>query len=300
MITYQTLTEALEASRSGNRTITHIHGEGDERHIRFSDLYDRALGILHVLQDHGVVPGNQVILLLDNNEQLIDAFWACLFGKAIPIPVAVGISDEHRHKLFTIFESLEQPRLYTAKRNLDKLAAFGQANELGKVLERLRSRTILIDDIHDISGRGTVHPAGPEDTAFIQYSSGSTSEPKGVVITHRNLLVNINGIVHGAAMTDQDSFLSWMPLTHDMGLIGFHLTPLVLNVDHFLMPTEVFIRRPLLWLQQAGEKRATILCSPNFGYKHFLTLFTAKKSGPMDLDNVRLIFNGAEPISAGL
>jgi acyl-CoA synthetase (AMP-forming)/AMP-acid ligase II len=140
----------------------------------------------------------------------------------------------------------------------------------------------------------------PDDIAFVQYSSGSTSEPKGVALTHRNLLTNIGAIAHGIKLTETDSGLSWMPLTHDMGLIGFHLTPFVMNVEHYLMPTALFVRRPQLWLAAASEKKATVLCSPNFGYRHFLKTFKADKSSTLDLKAVRILFNGAEPISVGL
>ncbi len=91
-----------------------------------------------------------------------------------------------------------------------------------------------------------------------------------------------------------------MPLTHDMGLIGFHLNPVFLAMDHFLMPTELFVRRPLLWLEKAMAHRATVLSSPNFGYKHFLDHYKPKSGYTLDLSAVRLIFNGAEPISVKL
>ncbi len=91
-----------------------------------------------------------------------------------------------------------------------------------------------------------------------------------------------------------------MPLTHDMGLIGFHLFMFAHRIQCHLMPTELFIRRPLLWLQFATKKRATITCSPNFGYKHYLKVLGDRSIEGLDLSSVRLIFNGAEPISADL
>jgi acyl-CoA synthetase (AMP-forming)/AMP-acid ligase II len=106
----------------------------------------------------------------------------------------------------------------------------------------------------------------PQDTAFIQFSSGSTGEPKGVVLSHHNLMTNIRSILIGSAATQDDVSLSWMPLTHDMGIIGFHLSPLVLNTDVYLMSPELFVRRPNLWLDKISEKRATVSASPNFGY----------------------------------
>src|SRR5262249_54511161 len=97
-----------------------------------------------------------------------------------------------------------------------------------------------------------------------------------------------------------DRSLSWMPLTHDMGLIGFHLMMFAEQVHTYLMPTELFVRRPLLWLQLATRIGATILCSPNFGYRHYLKVLGDRSLDGLDLSTVRLIFNGAEPISVPL
>jgi acyl-CoA synthetase (AMP-forming)/AMP-acid ligase II/aryl carrier-like protein len=94
--------------------------------------------------------------------------------------------------------------------------------------------------------------------------------------------------------------LSWMPLTHDMGLIGFYLMQFANRVHIHLMPTELFVRRPLLWLQVASKKRVTITCSPNFGYRHFLKVLGERRLEGVDLSAVRLMYNGAEPISVDL
>ena len=142
--------------------------------------------------------------------------------------------------------------------------------------------------------------AQPQDVAFTQYSSGSTSTPKGIVLTHANLMANVHGVSTAAAFTDSDVSLSWMPLTHDMGLIGFHIIMFANRVDTHLMATELFVRRPLLWLQTAARVRASILCSPNFGYRHYLKVLGERPVGTLDLSAVRLIFNGAEPISVEL
>jgi acyl-CoA synthetase (AMP-forming)/AMP-acid ligase II/acyl carrier protein len=102
--------------------------------------------------------------------------------------------------------------------------------------------------------------------------------------------------------TEDDVSLSWMPLTHDMGLIGFHVFMFANRIDTYLMPTELFVRRPLLWLAFAARKHATILCSPNFGYRHYLKVLGERAVADLalDLSAVRLIFNGAEPISVEL
>ncbi len=297
---YSTLPEALEAVCGEDRAITFIESGKEEREVSFGSLRDRALMILHHFQAKGINRGDQLILLLDRNEQFIDAFWACLLGGITAVPIAAGISREHRHKLFRIFAKLERPYLYTGQRNWERVGQFAKENAMDDQYVELRRRTILAESIHDVPQRGVAVTPAAGDTAFIQFSSGSTSDPKGVVLTHRNILANIRDIIEAAAFTPQDISLSWMPLTHDMGLIGFHLNMLVARISHTLMSTDLFIRRPLLWMQLASDKKANILCSPNFGYRHFLKVLDQRKLTDVDLSHVRLIFNGAEPISARL
>jgi len=300
MSTPATLIELIEGNRKVARSITYLEGEQNERSVSFADLYTRALGILYHLQKMGARRGDHLILFLGDNEPFIDAFWGAVLGGIIPVPVALGISDEHRHKLLRIARKLGNPYLYTDRRSLERIGAFAAQVSESPTFEKLKARTFLVDQLDDISRPGKPHSAAPDDVAFIQFSSGSTSEPKGVVLTHRNILANCRGVSEVAGFTPDDVSLSWMPLTHDMGLIGFHIFMFANRLHQHLMPTELFVRRPLLWLTFASQKRATILCSPNFGYRHYLKVLGDRPVDGLDLASVRLIFNGAEPISVAL
>ncbi len=295
-----TLTALMEANRGSGRGLTYLEGEHETRTLAFGELHERALGILYRLQRLGARPGDKLILFLSSNEPFIDAFWAALLGGIIPVPIAPGISDEHRHKLLRIARKLQAPYIYTEQRLLDRIGSFAAEHGELAAYESLRTRAFLVDDLSELGRSGKLHRAQPSDVAFIQFSSGSTSEPKGVVLTHANLLANIRGATEIAHFGEHDVSLSWMPLTHDMGLIGFHLVMFANRVHAHLMPTELFVRRPLLWLQLAARVRATILCSPNFGYRHYLKVLGERSPGELDLSCVRLIFNGAEPISVEL
>jgi acyl-CoA synthetase (AMP-forming)/AMP-acid ligase II len=295
-----TLTELLEGNRSAARHITYLEGERETRNVAYGELYERAVAILHRLQRLGARPGDKLILFLSGNEPFIDAFWAALLGGIIAVPVAPGISDEHRHKLLRIAAKLGSPYIYTEQRLLERVAATATGAEEIATLQALRARAFLVDELDQLGRGGKLHRAQAGDVAFIQFSSGSTSEPKGVVLTHANLLANIRGVSEIARFTQDDVSLSWMPLTHDMGLIGFHLMMFANRIHNHLMPTDLFVRRPLLWLQFASRIRASILCSPNFGYRHYLKVLGERAPGELDLSAVRLIFNGAEPISVEL
>ncbi len=305
MIQFQTLVAALEHNRSDDRFVGFINGQDQEKVITFNELYERALGLLNILQEKGVSQGDYLILNLNDNEQMVDVFWACQLGGIIPVPLAIGISDQHRQKVFNVYKQLTSKELnkaylYTDRKTLHKLQTSATDQSENTLWQSLSANAILTDDVVDVSHPGQIANVQPEDISFIQFSSGSTGSPKGVVLKHRNLLANIDGIQQAAQFTTNDISLSWMPLTHDMGLIGFHLNPVVCNYSHYIMRTDLFVRRPLYWMTAASDKKANVLCSPNFGYKHFLNAYHRKGLEDIDLSHMRLIFNGAEPISVNL
>jgi acyl-CoA synthetase (AMP-forming)/AMP-acid ligase II/aryl carrier-like protein len=302
-----TLVDMLEGNRGVDRAVTYVEGENSERRVPYGDVYARALGILHHLQAMGAQRGDKMIIFLNNNEQFLDGFWAAVCGGIVPVPLAVGISDEHRHKLLRVARTLAgpgsllgKPLLYTDSKNLERLQALAAQVGETALFDELKARSFLVESITDISRPGRLHRPAPDDLAFIQFSSGSTSEPKGVMLTHGNLIANVQGATAVGKYNEQDVTLSWMPLTHDMGLIGFFLMQFANRVHVHLMPTELFVRRPLLWLQVASAKRVTITCSPNFGYRHFLKVLGDRRLEGVDLSAIRQIYNGAEPISVAL
>jgi acyl-CoA synthetase (AMP-forming)/AMP-acid ligase II/acyl carrier protein len=300
MIEAKTLVELLQLNAGADRRITYIEGDGAERTVTYGELRRRALGILRRLQQLGAGRGDRLIIFLNSNEAFIDGFWAALAGGIVPVPLAVGISDEHRWKLLRVAKKLGSPFLYTDQKTLDRLREFARGVDEAAAFAKLESRVFLIDQLEEVGSPGQPAAVGPDDVAFIQFSSGSTSEPKGVVLTHRNILANARGASEAAGLSDQDTGLSWMPLTHDMGLIGMFIMLFANQAEINLMPTDAYIRRPLLWATTATRKRATVLASPNFGFRHYLKVLGERSPEGVDLGSVRLIFNGAEPINVAL
>lgn len=129
MITFSNLVETLEQNASTDRTITYIDGKDKEVTISYADLRERALNRLFALQQRGLKKGDECIIFLRSNEDFIDIFWACILGGIIPVPIAVGISDEHRSKLFKIFEKLERPHLYTSEDITERLQQYADDNQ---------------------------------------------------------------------------------------------------------------------------------------------------------------------------
>ena len=300
MIEHKTLNAALLAQQDTDRWVTFVEGKQEHRQLTYKALLARAMMLLFDFQEAGLTVGDQVIILHKDNQTFVEAFWACVLGGMVPVPIAVGISDEHKGKLFRVFNKLERPHLFTTDEHLERLAHFAEHNHLHESLQILKNKTILSNLMEDHEHRGQAHTPAENDTAFIQFSSGSTSEPKGVVLTHKNIMVNLNAIAVGADYHKDDISLSWMPLTHDMGLLGFHLNMIAVGMSQCLMPTDLFSRRPLLWMEKVSELKATVTCSPNFGYKHYLKALKNKNLENIDLSHVRVIYNGAEPISVEL
>jgi fengycin family lipopeptide synthetase D len=301
MNSYRNINDAFyNLENINNKGIIYIEGENNESFMSYNELYSKAVSVLGCLQSSGLEQGEQLILQADGNRDFLCIFWACVLGGIIPVPVTVGNNYEHRHKLFRIWGTLKKPNLITDGKILSTLDKHSRENNLENKFEEIKLKTILLQDLSYSGKEGNIYEAQPDDIAFIQFSSGSTGDPKGVILTHQNLLTNIDAILAGIKCTSMDSSLSWMPLTHDMGLIGFHLAAFFGGINQYIMPTSLFIRHPTLWIKKANEHKVSIISSPNFGYRYFLNFFKADMAESWDLSHIRLIFNGAEPISINL
>src|SRR5438105_4013001 len=126
MTRFSTLADVIDARRRSTRSIAYIGGESNERVVPYAELYDRALGLLRALQDAGASAQSELLIVLDNNEPLIDAFWACILGRIVPVPIALGNTDEHRFKFFRILAKLTRPYLITERKMSERLRLFAE------------------------------------------------------------------------------------------------------------------------------------------------------------------------------
>lgn len=294
------LMEALAAHKhEGDKGITFIKGN-DASFVSYGLLYTRALSCLGYLQQQGMQRGDEMVLSIADNETFLVLYWAAILGGIIPVPMAVAQHSENSRKLCRIWDILSHPFLVACRQAFSGFQRAEDDPEL--MVEKITGsdRVIISENIPADHPAGVPYQAALDDIAFIQFSSGSTGTPKGVVLTHRNLLTNVMAIIESASLSARDTTLSWMPLTHDMGLIGFHLTPLIGSMRQCIMPTDLFVRNPARWLQSMSLYKATVSSSPNFGYKHLLRQLNGNRLEATDLSSVRLIMNGAEPISMEL
>lgn len=281
---------------AADRGITFINGVSGEHFVSYESLFHKAQLVLGALQKAGIREGDEALLQLDDNYDLLLAFWGCLLGKIIPLPVTTGHLGEHKQKVINIWRQLKNPVLITHRVIAGELEAYCNEDDGQYPTRQIADRWLDIQELKLHQDAGTVAAVSAGDIAYIQYSSGSTGTPKGIILTHRNLVTNILDIAERSETTENDTILSWMPLTHDMGMIGVHLLGICFHLSQYLIPTALFIRRPSIWLQKASEYRISQLYSPNFGYHYFLSASQKEGLRDLDLSNVRLIYNGAEPI----
>ncbi len=232
--------------------ITVIKGRDNESFLSYAALYEKAVGLSVILLEKGIKPYEELILQIDDISTFIIYFWACLLARIIPVPVSILDSDEIKQKLINILEILKCPRIIIQKDNLEVIAKV-----YNDFVSQNKAKILVCEELEiltagDVPLRIQSYPE-PDDIAFLQFSSGSTGNPKGVIVTHKNLITNITGMTKASKASPNDTFLTWMPLTHDMGLIAFHLWPLFLGVNQYIVPTGLFVRNPMLWLQKASE-----------------------------------------------
>lgn len=294
------LIEAFKrVSEVEDRGINFINGDSNTTFISYKQLYSDVIHTLEYLKSKGVSSGNELVLYFEEKDMniFVTYYWACILGGIIPVPVATGNNNEHRKKLFEIWETLKNPYIITDHSVFNRLHSKSTITLPYSL--NVQERVLFCEE-NDAQAYNKNHSCvltTSEEIAFIQYSSGSTGSPKGVILTHENLMYNIKDIMNHLGITEKDSTLSWMPLTHDMGLIVFHLLPLINGLNQHLIATSTFIRRPMLWMKKISDHKTTVTASPNFGLKYFYSKFKKENADHWDLSNLRIILNGAEPIA---
>jgi acyl-CoA synthetase (AMP-forming)/AMP-acid ligase II len=269
-----------------NKGIYLLNSNDENKFISYKSLYNKALGYLESLHDLGLKRGAEIVFQIDDNETFIIAFWAAIFGGMVPVPLQSVKTDDNLVKLKNVLSILRKPVILASYKNIDKIKNI-------KEIQIINAHQKINQYKYNVSNIDS------DCTALIQFSSGSTGEPKGIELSHKNILSCIKSLVKSLNINRTDSGISWMPLTHNMGLIGFHIAMIYAGLDQYLMQTELFLTNPLSWMEFIHKNKITITSSPNFGYKYFLK-FLNNKEKQWDLSHLKMIINGAEPISVEL
>ena len=291
-----TLDQVLEWRVQTNPAAAHavVLGDGPPEVLSYAQLQDGARSVASGLLREGVQPGCTVALMLPTSSGYLRAFLGVLLAGAVPVPIYPPTRpsqlEEHVHRHAGILRNA----------GADALVTFQEARTVARLLSTQAPTLRKVLSIAELSQseRLEVVPRAPsaDAIAMLQYTSGSTGAPKGVVLSHANLLANIRAMGKMVRASESDVFVSWLPLYHDMGLIGAWLGSLYFGCLFVVMPPTSFLTRPARWLRAIHDYRATLSASPNFGYELCTRRLSDEELQGLDLSSWRVAFNGAEPV----
>ncbi|NEX20635.1 1-acylglycerol-3-phosphate O-acyltransferase [Thiorhodococcus mannitoliphagus] len=287
---------AWHRDRHGSRThITYYDAEDSAHPISYADLACGAARVAERLRQAGLKPGETVAVMLPTSPDYFFSFFGILVAGGVPVPIYPPARpqqlEDHLRRHARILENAGVVLLITV-------------TEARSVAQILRAHVASLKDIMTLDGLSDEPEIAawaeprPDDLAFLQYTSGSTGNPKGVMLSNADLLANIRAMGEAIAITPDDVFVSWLPLYHDMGLIGAWLGSLYFAVPLICMSPLAFLARPKRWLQAIDRHRGTLSAAPNFAYELCLTRLSETQLEGLDLSSWRRAFNGAEPVSA--
>jgi acyl carrier protein len=294
----QTLTQVIiwRARRQPQAIHATVLGDAGPVTLTYGELLEGARAVAAGLELRGLASGAVVALMLPTSLEYLNAFFGVLLAGAIPVPL---YPPSHRSQLE---EHVERHVGILANAAAEVLLTFPAARP---VASRLQSKVPGLRQVlctAELAQGGRTDPSTPsvaaDSMALLQYTSGSTGSPKGVVLTHAQLLANIRAMGVAIGASERDVFVSWLPLYHDMGLIGAWLGSLYFGCRLILMSPTAFLARPVRWLQAIHEHGGTLSAAPNFGYELAARRVTDDEAKRLDLSSLRVTFNGAEPVMA--
>ena len=273
--------------------ITLLDAEGGETALSYAALRDGAEQIAAGLLERELQPGQSVAIMLPTSREYFCCFTGVLLAGGVPVPIYPPARpsqiEDHLRRHAGILSNALATMLITVS----------EAKPLARLLQAQVESLRMVVTALELSGAGRSLgiPRKPEDIALLQYTSGSTGNPKGTVLTHANLLANIRAMGQAVQASSTDVFVSWLPLYHDMGLIGAWLGSLYHAFPLVVMSPLTFLARPERWLWTIHKHRGTLSASPNFGFELCLRKIPDTALAGLDLSSWRMAFNGAEPVS---
>ena len=289
---FTTMLEALceHAEKQGEQlAYTFLNSDTERESVTYQQLNERVRSVAGKLLRHAA-PGELAILMYPAGLDFIDAFLGCLLAGIIPVPAYPPRNNRNAERILAIARDCAPKLLLSTTELLPGLQdKFADSLSLG-------GAELLATDSVDQGPITELPNISPQQVAFLQYTSGSTGHPKGVVITHANLVANEWCIQRATRHTSQSIMCGWLPTFHDMGLLNLVLQPLFVGFHSVFMSPTRFLVKPIRWLQAISEFRATTSGGPNFAYEHCLNLISREQLEGIDLSSWSVAFNGSEPV----
>jgi acyl-CoA synthetase (AMP-forming)/AMP-acid ligase II len=275
-----TLTELMRrrAAASADEPYFHLYGET----VTYGRLWEQSARYAANLARAGVSPGDKVALIYPTCAEFFSTFFGALRLGAVPVPLYPTLGVEPTASVLRDSDAVVVATIGWFRAGVD--ASVALAPGVRAVLEP--------PDLEAPAPAPKLTEGAPDDLAFLQYTSGSTGQPRGVMLTHRNVVSTVHFMADAAAVTPDDRVVSWLPLYHDMGLIGCSFTPPLIGTPLWLLPPD--LRNPRQWLELITEVRATFTVSPDFGYRNCVR--NVRDTAGLDLSSLRGALSGAEPV----
>ncbi|MEY8713109.1 fatty acyl-AMP ligase [Mangrovibacter phragmitis] len=296
---FPSLVEALDYAAQGETGMNFY----DRRNqlvavLEYRTLKERAMLGARRLLSLNLRKGDRVALIAETSTGFVEAFFACQYAGLIAVPLAipmgVGQRDSYVAKLQGLIHSCNPAAIISSEEWIPLISSVTANAQQAHILSDNDFHTLPAQDME-------LHLPAPDDIAYLQYTSGSTRFPRGVIITHRAAMSNLHAISHdGIKLRASDRCVSWLPFYHDMGLVGFMLTPVATQLSVDYLRTQDFAMRPLQWLKLISKNHGTVSVAPPFGYDLSLRRASEKELAELDLSSWRVAGVGAEPIPAEL
>ena len=289
------LVEVLQrASENSNKGIIYIKSDGSETFQSYRKLWQDAQIILAGLRKTGLKPQDKVIFQLEDNQDFICAFWGCVLGGFVPVPVSIAPIYEPANntasKLKNTWEMLEKPLVLTS----GSLAA--DIDDFARGLNLENFKIVTVDELRQCEADLNIYENQPEDLAILLLTSGSTGIPKCVMLNHRNILSMTTGLILMGHFSSQESVLNWMPLDHVGALVSLSIMAASLGCQQIHVHTDLIVQKPLHWLDLIDKHQATISWSPNFAFSLICDRAVEINRQQWDLSSMKFIINAGEPI----
>ncbi len=265
-------------------------GENETAAVTFAELDARARAIAATLQAKGL-SGERALMFYGPGIEFIEAFLGCLYANVVPAPLYAPKSRRDPGRFSTICQNSRARAALTRTRDLKRVQDMFLENET------LAYELVVTDTVDSGMGEHWQSINRPQnDLAYLQYTSGSTSVPRGIMVGHTNLITNLHSIKNAFDVSSDSVIVSWLPHFHDLGLVFGMLEGIHLGLLSILMAPSTFAVRPLRWLQAISKYKGTHTAGPNFSYDACLERFSPEEMEGVDLSSLRCALNGAEPV----